>query len=111
MIFGDEERRLARRLNDGDKAAVREFYSRYADYLAGVCSRYIADEEDMKDVFQDAFVDILTHIGNFQYRGTGSLKASLPSPCPKTARMPPHRRSPKTTRRSPTSRPTPSSGC
>jgi len=75
MIFGDEERRLARRLNDGDKAAVREFYSRYADYLAGVCSRYIADEEDMKDVFQDAFVDILTHIGNFQYRGTGSLKA------------------------------------
>ena len=75
MSLGNEEQRLAKRLNDGDKSAVREFYSRYADYLAGVCSRYIADEEDQKDVFQDAFIHILTHIGNFQYRGAGSLKA------------------------------------
>ena len=75
IISGDDEQRLAKRLNDGDKAAVREFYSHYADYLAGVCSRYIADEEDQKDVFQDAFIHILTRIGDFQYRGAGSLQA------------------------------------
>lgn len=75
MSLGNEEQRLAKRLNDGDKSAVREFYSHYADYLAGVCSRYIADGEDQKDVFQDAFIHILTHISNFQYRGAGSLKA------------------------------------
>ena len=76
MIFiGDDEKRLIKRLHDGDKAAVKEFHSLYAEYLAGVCSRYIADEEDLKDVFQDSLVHILTHIGEFKYRGAGSLQA------------------------------------
>ena len=75
FFLGNEEQRLVKRLQDGDKAAAREFYSLYADYLAGVCSRYVADEENQKDVLQDAFLHILTHIDDFQYRGTGSLKA------------------------------------
>lgn len=76
MIFlGNEEQRFIKRLRDGDKSAAREFHALYADYLAGVCSRYIADEEDQRDVFQDAIVHILTHIDDFRYRGAGSLKA------------------------------------
>ena len=76
MVFlGNEEQRLVKRLKDGDKAAAREFYSLYADYLAGVCSRYIADKDNQKDVLQDAFLHILTHIDDFQYRGAGSLQA------------------------------------
>ena len=74
-LIGNDEQRLAKRLQDGDKAAAREFCALYADYLAGVCSRYITDEEDLKDVFQDAFINILSHIQDFQYRGTGSLQA------------------------------------
>lgn len=70
-----QEQSLIKRLRDGDKVAAREFYALYADYLAGICARYIADEEDQKDVFQDAFVHILTHINDFQYRGSGSLQA------------------------------------
>ena len=66
---------MVKRLQDGDKAAARDFYSLYADKLAGICSRYIADDEDLKDVFQDAFIHILTHIGDFDYRGSGSLPA------------------------------------
>ena len=62
-------------MQDGEKSAAREFYSLYADYLAGICSRYIDDEDDLKDVFQDALIHIFTHIGNFQYRGAGSLQA------------------------------------
>ena len=62
-------------MRDGDKVAAREFYALYADYLAGICARYIPNEEDLKDVFQDAFVHILTHINDFQYRGSGSLQA------------------------------------
>jgi RNA polymerase sigma-70 factor (ECF subfamily) len=64
-----------KRLQEGDKTATREFYSLYADTMAGICSRYIADEEDLKDVFQDALVHIFTHIDGFRYRGTGSLEA------------------------------------
>ena len=43
--------------------------------LAGVCVRYIADEEDVKDVIQNALVHIFSHITDFKYRGSGSLEA------------------------------------
>ena len=75
IIKDNQEQQLVERLQSGDKAAAREFYSLYADRLAGICSRYIADDEDLKDVFQDAFIHILTHIGGFDYRGAGSLQA------------------------------------
>ena len=70
-----EEQRLVKRLQEGDKTAAREFYSLFADRLAGVCSRYITDEEDLKDVFQNALVHIFSHIADFEYRGVGSLQA------------------------------------
>lgn len=76
MLFPDNhEQRLVKRLQDGNKAAAREFYSLYADYLTGVCSRYINDREDIKDVFQDSLIRIFTNIGQFTYQGEGSLKA------------------------------------
>ena len=71
----NHEQRLTKRLQDGNKAAAREFYALYADYLAGVCSRYIVNEEDQKDVFQESFIKIFSNIGQFTYRGEGSLKA------------------------------------
>lgn len=75
IFIGDEERRLVKRLQEGDKSAAREFYALYADSMAGVCSRYIADEEDLKDVFQNALVHIFSQITDFKYRGAGSLEA------------------------------------
>lgn len=75
IFIGDEERRLVKRLQEGDKSAAREFYALYADTMAGVCSRYIADEEDLKDVFQNTLVRIFSHIADFKYCGTGSLEA------------------------------------
>jgi RNA polymerase sigma-70 factor (ECF subfamily) len=75
IFIGNEEQRLVKRLQEGDKIAAREFYALYADSLAGVCARYIADEEDQKDVFQNALVHIFSHIVDFEYRGSGSLEA------------------------------------
>ena len=69
-----DEHRLAERLRNGENEAMREFYTLYAEQLAGVCSRYITDEDDMKDVFQESLIDIITHISSFTYRGAGSLK-------------------------------------
>ena len=74
-FIGNDEQRLVERLQKGDKSAAREFYARYANSLAGVCMRYIADEEDLKDVLQNAFVHIFSHMAGFEYRGTGSLLA------------------------------------
>jgi RNA polymerase sigma-70 factor (ECF subfamily) len=54
---------------------MQAFYSQYAPYLKGVCSRYVSDREDAKDVFQSALVRIITHITEFRYHGQGSLQA------------------------------------
>jgi len=75
VLFTDNEERLAKRLQNGNKAAAREFYALYADFIAGVCSRYIVNEEDQKDVFQESFIRIFSNISQFTYRGEGSLKA------------------------------------
>lgn len=74
-FIGNEEQRLVERLQKGDKSAAREFYARYANRLAGVCMRYIADEEDLKDVLQNAFAHVFSHMAEFEYRGAGSLQA------------------------------------
>ena len=71
----DREKVLIKRLRKGENGAMRDFYSLYADYLSGICARYIDDEEDLKDVFQDCFVNIMTNIERFEYRGDGSLMA------------------------------------
>jgi RNA polymerase sigma-70 factor (ECF subfamily) len=74
-FIGNEEQRLVKRLQEGDKTAAREFYTRYGGSLAGVCVRYISDEEDVKDMIQNALVHIFSHITEFKYRGNGSLEA------------------------------------
>lgn len=75
IIFEDKEKRIARQLVNGKKSAMREFYSLYADYLYGVCARYVSNDEDIKDVLQDCLVNVFTHIEDFKYREKGSLKA------------------------------------
>ena len=74
-FIDNEEQRLVKRLQEGDKTAASEFYALYGGSLVGVCVRYIADEEDVKDVIQNALVHILSRIADFEYRGAGSLQA------------------------------------
>ena len=50
-------------------------YERNVGYLAGVCARYLPDDEDVKDLLQDAFIKIFDSMGKFRYRGEGSLRA------------------------------------
>jgi len=75
LFGGNSEKDLAKRLRRGDNGAMRDFYALYAAHLSGVCSRYIANNADRDDVFQDSLVSIIQHIGDFEYRGDGSLKA------------------------------------
>lgn len=72
---GDQERRLVRRLRNGDSCALRDFYALYADYMSTVCGRYIEDRDDLKDIVQDCLVSIASKVRSFEYRGSGSLQA------------------------------------
>lgn len=75
ILGADKEKRLLRLFDRGDASAMDRLYAEYADYLAGVCYRYVGNDDDMKDVLQEAFIKIFTRIGSFEYRGKGSLKA------------------------------------
>ena len=66
---------MVERLRNGENGAMQEFYTLYARYLTAVCARYVADDESVKDVLQDAFITIFTRIADFKYCGEGSLRA------------------------------------
>ncbi len=70
----EEERQLRKALN-GDDTAIGWIYRRHVRYMSALCSRYITDDEDIKDVLQESFLKIFSSLGCFKYRGTGSLRA------------------------------------
>ena len=69
------ERELLRLVRSGDSSGARALYERYAGYLTAVCSRYVPDRAAVKDILQDAFIAVFSRIGDFEYRGEGSLRA------------------------------------
>ena len=71
----DNEQHILDLFRRGDSSAMDALYARYADYLTGVCYRYITNDEDLKDVLQESFIKIFTQISSFEYRGSGSLQA------------------------------------
>lgn len=69
------ELELLKLVRSGDSGGMRSFYERYAGYLTAVCSRYVVDRSDVKDILQEAFVKIFNRLDQFEYRGEGSVKA------------------------------------
>ena len=60
-----------------DKTAMKMLYDRYVGYLTAVCARYIPDDDDVKDILQEAFIKAFQSMDRFSWRGEGSLKAWL----------------------------------
>lgn len=71
----NSEQRLLAQISSGDARGMERLYRCYAPLLTAVCSRYIAGQDDVKDVLQEAFIKIFTSLGSFSWRGEGSLKA------------------------------------
>ena len=75
-IFGQHsEEDIAKGIRRGDNRAMRHFYAQYGGLLAAACSRYVNNDDDVKDLMQDAMVNIIQNIDNFTYKGKGSLRA------------------------------------
>ena len=70
-----EEERWLRKALDGDNNATEWIYRKHVRYLSALCSRYITEDEDIKDVLQESFIKIFTSLDSFKYRGEGALKA------------------------------------
>ena len=69
------EEKLIRKASGGDTSAMRRLYDVHIRYLTAVCSRYITDDEDVREVLQESFAKILTSLKKFEYRGENSLRA------------------------------------
>ncbi|WP_262288463.1 RNA polymerase sigma factor [Hallella absiana] len=71
----DKEQQIAEAFRRGETSAMDDLFALFSGYLMGVGIRYIADDDEVKDVLQEAFIKIFTQFHTFQYRGKGSLKA------------------------------------
>lgn len=68
------ELQLLQAISHGDKVAQRDLYCRLSPQAMAVAMRYVADADAARDVLQDSFVKVLTHLSSFEYRGEGSLR-------------------------------------
>lgn len=70
-----DEQNIARRIASGDQQASRALYDHTVAHMASVCGRYVSNPEDVRDVLQEAYIDIFGRIDAFHFRGEGSLRA------------------------------------
>lgn len=71
----ENDKKLLDSILGGDHSAQKSFYNLYSAYFTTICCRYIADRDAVKDVLQESFIKIFNSIHQFQYRGSGSLRA------------------------------------
>ena len=69
------ESELLNLIRSGNSSGMRLLYESLSGHLTAVCSRYIVDRAEVKDILQDAFIKIIHNLDSFEYRGEGSLRA------------------------------------
>ena len=69
------EQDLVRKVREHDKTAMKTLYGQYVGYLTAVCARYVPDDDEVKDILQEAFLKIFGSMDKFTWRGEGSLRA------------------------------------
>lgn len=63
------DRRLVRRLKQGDERAFQELVQTYQDRIFGLVFRMIGNRQEAEDIAQEVFISVYRGIGN--YRGEG----------------------------------------
>ena len=66
-----EDRRLARRMQQGERKACEEFVDLYGGRVHGLVRRHVDNATDGEDVTQEIFCDLFRSIGG--YRGDAAL--------------------------------------
>ena len=67
------EKKIIRGCQRGKKKSQYALVERYSGMLMTVCRRYVSDEATAKDLLQETYIRIFTHIRNYQ--PTGSFEA------------------------------------
>ncbi|PJJ06971.1 RNA polymerase sigma-70 factor (ECF subfamily) [Flavobacterium sp. 1] len=59
-----------RKCADNDREAQLKVYQLFSPVLYGLCLKYMRNEDDAKDVFQEAFVIAFQKIGQYKFEGS-----------------------------------------
>ena len=54
----------------GDQQAQRHIYNELSGVLYSICLRYMGNEDDAKDVFQEGFVKLFDNLNSFRFDGS-----------------------------------------
>ena len=68
---GFDEKQLVRDIMQGNRVAMQELYSRTVGAMTAVCSRYVVDPDDVKDVLQESYLKVFTGISAFTPHNDG----------------------------------------
>jgi RNA polymerase sigma-70 factor (ECF subfamily) len=69
-MSGISEKQLIEFCLKNDRKAQKELYDLYSRRMMGVCLRYSNDTETAKDMLQDGFIKLFTHLKTFQFNGS-----------------------------------------
>jgi len=59
-----------RKCIENDRGGQQQIYQLFAPVLYGLCMKYMKNEEDAKDVFQEAFVIAFQKINQYRFEGS-----------------------------------------
>jgi len=59
-----------RKCAEQDRGAQLKIYQLFSPVLYGLCLKYMRNEDDAKDVFQEAFVIVFQKIGQYNFEGS-----------------------------------------
>jgi RNA polymerase sigma-70 factor (ECF subfamily) len=65
------EKQLIEGCMEGDRKAQKALFDKYSRKMMGVCLRYVNDTEDARDLMQEGFIKLFTHLR--RYTGNGSF--------------------------------------
>jgi len=68
--FVMNEEQLVKACLDGNNAAQRQLYERYARRMMGLCLRYAVNTEEAEDFLQDSFIKVFEKLHSFEFRGS-----------------------------------------
>ena len=70
-----DEQHLIDEIRKGNRQAMHELYSLTVGRLVGVCQRYVTNQEDVKDIVQESYIQIFRNIDTFSLRHDGALQS------------------------------------
>lgn len=66
-LMAPEETQLIKNAQNGDKKAFEELVYRYDSKVLSLALRYVGDEDDAKDLYQEVFIRVFKGLKNFQF--------------------------------------------